>query len=164
MNSLIALIKEKIVSLGIKDKLKQNLLKKIENLEKRIEAKKQKNAKILTNFKEKLSKQMMKGKIAVADVNELMTLVELLEAQSDSVALDADVLAQLKAKVVSLDVKVGLKSNLLKRIGKLENKQALTNALAGVTKDILKKAANGKISDGDAQALINLISQIESVI
>ena len=164
LNELIAGIKEKILSLNIKDKLKQNLLKKIANLEKKIEAKKTKNAKILAKFKERISNQEMKGKIAFADADEIVQLVELLEAQSDSTALDAGVLAQLKAKILSLGIKANIKNDLLKRIAKLENKKMLTNALANLTAGISKKATNGKIADADAQTLINLLGQIENAI
>jgi len=58
LNQLLALIKEKIQSLNAKDKLKQSLLKKIGNLEKKIEKKKEQNSKILTKFKNKITKQI----------------------------------------------------------------------------------------------------------
>ncbi len=164
LSDLITLIKQKIGSLSIASKLEQNLLKKIESLEKKIAAKRQQNAKILANLKAKISKQGMKGKIATGDANAITALIEQLEAQAEDVTLDVDILAQLKNKVVSLNIKASLKNDLLKRVTKLENEQALTNSLANLTKTIQKKATNGKIADADAQMLIDLLGQIENAI
>src|SRR3989344_8191812 len=164
LSELLVLIKEKILTLDIKDKLKQDLLKKVVGLEKKIEVKKQKNAKVLAKFKKKVSNQEVKGKITTADANEIVALVELLGAQSDSVALNADVLVQLKTKIISLNIKASLKNNLFKRVDRLENKQALTAALANLTTMISKKATNGKITDTDAQMLINILAQIENAL
>ena len=164
LNDLLVLIKEKILTLNITDRLKQNLIKKIANLEKKIEAKKIQNAKMLANIKQKISNQQVKGKIASADADGIVALVELLEAQSDTVTLDTSVLSQLKEKILSLPIKANLKNDLLKRVGRLENKLGLIEALANLTTNISKKAANGKIADADAQMLIDLLGQIESVI
>ncbi|MEK7155368.1 MAG: hypothetical protein AAB734_00660 [Patescibacteria group bacterium] len=164
LNELLVIIKGKILALNIKDKLKQNLLKKIDSLEKKIATKKQKNAKILANFKQKILNQALKGKIQMGDASEMTALLEILEAQAEDVALDANVLAPLKEKIVSLNIKASLKNDLLKRVSKLENQHILTNTLANLTKNILKKATNGTIADTDAQMLIDLISQIESAI
>lgn len=162
LSELLTMLKERILPLNIKDKLKQELLKKITSLEKKIELKKQRNAKILAGFKAKISKMEMKGRIASADASELRTLLDLLEAQSDSTALNAEVLVQLKAKIISLNVKTSIKSDLLRRVGKLENKRALTSSLANLTKEITRKAVKGKIPDTDAQMLIDLLGKIES--
>ena len=115
LDELITLIKEKITALSIKDKIKQNLLKQISNLEKKIENKKQKNAKILANLKDKISKQEMKGKINTADAAEITNLLDLLEAQAEDIALDPLVLSNLKAKIQSLNIKANLKNDLLKK-------------------------------------------------
>ena len=53
---------------------------------------------------------------------------------------------------------------MLKRVEKLENKQKLVKALSNLTINITKKGQKGKISDADAQELLNLLGQIESVI
>jgi len=164
LNQLITLIKEKISTLSIKDKLKQNLLKQIANLEKKIENKKQKNIKILANLDKKISKQEMKGKISTADAAEITNLLDLLEAQSENIALDPTILASLKTKIQSLNVKANLKNDLLKRVEKLEKKGVIIKTLSNLSKNIIKKAGNGKIADADAQALIDLLNQIEGVI
>lgn len=164
LNDLIAFVKSKIISFSIKDKLKQNLLKKIDNLEKKIAAKKQKNAKILANFKTKITNQQIKGKIDAASANDITALLELLEAQAEDVVLDIAILTQLKEKIQSLSIKANLKNDLLKRVARLEYKQALTNSLENLTHSISKKALNGKISDTDAQALLDLLTQIENAL
>jgi len=143
---------------------KQNLLKQISNLEKKIENKKEKNAKVLANLKNKISKQEIKGKINAADANEIINLLDILEAQVADILLDPVVLTDLKAKIQSLNIKNNLKNDLLKRVEKLEKKQTLIKTLSNLSKNITKKSEKGKIDDSDAQALIDLLHQIESVI
>jgi len=164
LNELIILIKEKIYTLAIKDKLKQNLLKQILNLEKKIDNKKQKNVKILANLQKKISKQEMKGKINTADATELANLLDILESQAEDISLDSGILTDLKVKIQSLNIKQNLKNDLLKRVGMLEKKQQLVKTLSNLSKSIVKKADKGKIADSDAQALIDLLSQIQGVI
>ena len=143
---------------------KQNLLKQISNLEKKIENKKEKNAKVLANLKNKISKQEIKGKINTADAAEIINLLDILEAQVEDILLDPVVLTDLKAKIQSLNIKNNLKNDLLKRVEKLEKKQTLIKTLSNLSKNITKKSEKGKIDDSDAQALIDLLHQIESVI
>lgn len=148
----------------IKDKLKQNLLKQISNLEKKIENKKQKNVKILANLQKKISTQEMKGKINAADATGITNLLDILEAQSESVALDSSILTDLKVKIQSLTIKQNLKNDLLKRVGALENKQQIIKTLSNLSKKVTQKSGKGKISDVDAQTIIDLLNQIEGVI
>jgi len=164
LSELITLIKEKIYTLNVTDKLKQNLLKKISNLEKKIENKKQKNAKILASLQKKISKQEMKGKINTADATGITNLLDTLEAQAEDIALDSGIITDLKVKIQSLNIKQNFKNDLLKRIGMLENKRQLIKTLSSLSKNIMKKAGKGKIADLDAQALIDLLSQIENII
>ena len=164
LNELLAQLKEKVQGLDIKDKLKKNLLKKIENLEKKIEKKKEKNAKILAKLENKITKQEEKGKLDSADADELLALLEELEAQAENVALDVEVLVALKEKIESLDIKKGLKNNLLKRVEKLENQRVLTKMLGNLSKKIMKKVEKGKIDDADAQELLDLLGQVESAL
>ena len=86
ISDLLTLLKEKIQSLDIKDKLKNNLLKKIENLKKKIE-KKKRNDKSLISIKNKINniinkvvKKGKKGKIADSDVREIVDLLEQIES------------------------------------------------------------------------------------
>lgn len=88
----------------------------------------------------------------------------MLEAQSDDVALDSGVLAELKAKITALNIKQALKKDLLKRIERLENKRALIKNLSNLSKDITKKAKKNKVADVEAQAILDIISNIENVI
>lgn len=164
VSTLIALIKDKVLSLNGKDKLKQSLIKRVESLEKKIEIKKQKNIKVLASFKQKMTNLALKGKIGNADATEIAVLLELLEAQSDTTVLDLTIIAQLREKISNLNIKTAPKSDLMKRVSKLESKQALVNAITNLTRDITKKALNGKISDGDTRALIDILSQIENAI
>ena len=77
---------------------------------------------------------------------------------------DSAILTNLKDKIQSLIVKIVLKNDLLKRVEKLEKKQVLTQTLSNLSKNITKKAGNGKIADEDAQELLDLLAQIERVI
>lgn len=164
LNELIAFLKEKIKALDIKDKLKQNLLKKIGNLEKKIEKKKQRNAKVLAKLKNKINKSEMKGEINTADANSILELLGALEAQAEEVTIDAETLAELKEKIQSFDIKKNLKNDLIKRVERLENKQALVKSLSNLSKDIVKKGEKGKIDNASVQKIISLIGQIENVL
>jgi len=73
-------LKEKIQALDAKDKLKKNLLKKVEKLEKKIEKDKLKNTKILERMKKKITKKEMKGKIEGAQAQELLDLLNQVES------------------------------------------------------------------------------------
>lgn len=106
----------------------------------------------------------MKEKINTADATEIANLLDLLEASAEDITLDPGVLSALKIKISSLDIKKNLKDNLFKRVEKLENKQKLIKALSNLEITIVKKNQNGKMEDEDAQMLLNLLAQIESVI
>ncbi len=164
LDALLAYLKEMILSLGAKEKLKQNLMKRVEAIEKKIEAKKVKNAKVIANLKNKIDALSLKGRIDAADAFEIVALAELLEAQSDTTVIDAEVLNQLKVKFEGLNIKTATKADLLKRITRLENKQALVNSVTRLSNAIERKGLNGKISDVDAQALISALEQLENTI
>jgi hypothetical protein len=164
LNELISLLKTKVSNLNVKDKIKQNIFKQISNLEKKIENKKQKNIKILASLKNKISKQELKGKINTGDTVAITDLLDLLEAQSDSTSLDSTALADLKVKIQSLNIKQNLKNDLLKRVSILQNKQAIIKNLSNLSKNINKKSQKEIIPDMDAQTILDLLNQIESVI
>jgi pimeloyl-ACP methyl ester carboxylesterase len=164
LSELLSLLKQKVQELDIKERLKQQLLKKIDSLEKKIAKKKEKNANILANLERKITKQEMKGKIVAADAAELIALIEELEAQTNTVVLDAEVLAALSDKIKSLDIEKGLKNDLLKRVEKLAKKQMLTKSLSNLANKITKQGARGNIADEDAQALLTLLTQIENAL
>ena len=164
LSALLAALKEIVGGMDIKDKLKKNLLKRIENLEKKIEKKKEENEKTLAKLEKEITKQEAKGKIDTADADELLALLEELEAQAENVALDVEVLVALKEKIESLDIKKGLKNDLLKLVEKLENTQQLTKTLSKLSATILKKGEKGKIDNADVEVLLQLLEQIEQVI
>lgn len=162
LGELLALFKQKVQELDIKEKLKNKFLKQIDKLEKKMEKKKEKNQKILQKLEKKVSKQEMKGKIQAADAVELLALIAELEAQAEDVALDPELRAELKDKIQSLDIKKGLKNDLLKRVAKLERKHALINTLSHLTKKISKQNGKGTIADADARELFDLLNQIKN--
>jgi len=164
LSELIVLLKANVEELDIKNKLKKNILKKIKKLEKKIEKKIKKNTKDIEKFGKKISKEEMKGKIDTASADEILLLLELLEAQAGGVTLDASILAELNEKIQTLDIKKKLKKSLLRRVEKLERKNKLVKDLSRLSKDITKKAKKGKIADEDAQAIIDILDQIENVI
>ena len=164
LTTLLAALKEVINSMNIKDNLKKNLLKKIENLEKKIEKKKERNAKTLAKLEKEITKQEAKGKLDTAGADELLALIEELEMQAESITLDAELLVAFKEKIESLDIKKGLKNNLLKRVEKLENTQQLTKTLSKLSATILKKGEKGKIDDASVQELLELLDQIEKML
>lgn len=164
LEEIIALLKEKINSLNVKDKLKKNLLKRVEQLEKKIEKKKHKNQKILEKLEKKIDKKVEKGKIDGADAEELATLLDELEAQSDEVSLDSETIQELKDKIEATSMPFTLKWLLLNRIDKLEKKTSLTNTLSRITKAVMRKGEKGKIADEDVQEIIDLLEQVESAL
>lgn len=165
LEDLFALLKTKIESLNTKDKLKQNLLKKIGNIEKKIEKKKARNAKILERFKNKISVQELKGKITASDAQSIIEILDYLDTKvEEGVTFESDILGALRAKIQGLTIKQNQKNGLLKRVDGLENKQKVTKALSNATLMIFKKKDNGKLEDSEAQVLLDLLNQIESVI
>ncbi len=164
LDQLIQVVTQKVQLLPITDKLKQNLLKKIANLQDKIEKKKAKNVKILTNLNNKISKQAMKGKIDAANADQITALLDQLEAESDGIALDADILNELVTRIQALNVKDNVKASLVKRVTALQNKRSLITSLTNLTQTITKKVQKGKIPDADAQAIIDLINQITAMI
>ncbi|MEI8174347.1 MAG: hypothetical protein WCG28_00160 [bacterium] len=163
LNEIIAFIKFKISTLNINERIKQNLLKQISNLEKKIENKRLKNIKVLVDIGKKIM-QEIKGKINTADATEITNLLNILEAQADDVVFDPAIFTSLKARIQSFKIKANLKNDLFRRVESLQNNQAIVKALFNLSKNIIKKAEKGKIADFDAQALIILITQVQNMI
>jgi hypothetical protein len=67
-------------------------------------------------------------------------------------------------KIQSLNIKQNLKNDLLKRVSILQNKQAIIKNLSNLSKNINKKSQKEIIPDMDAQTILDLLNQIESVI
>jgi pimeloyl-ACP methyl ester carboxylesterase len=77
---LIANLKTKILSLRVKEKLKEKLLKKIERLEKKIAKQRQIRAtKIIMNLEKKIQKKAQKGRISDTDAESILDLLEEIE-------------------------------------------------------------------------------------
>ncbi len=81
-----------------------------------------------------------------------------------------ELLAILKQKIATMNIKESLKKNLLKKVAALEKRiekkkdKKATKNVSNLTKKIFNKAEKGKISDSDAQELLNLLEQIENAI
>jgi len=164
LNELLELIKEKISALVIKEKPKQNLLKRIASLEKRIEHKKQKNLKILAKLGNKITQEEIRGRINTADAIQIMDLLNLLELQAVEQVIDPTIIAELRSAIKALNIGQNLKNDLMKRLERLEQKQVLIKTLQNLSKDIMNRADKGRITNTDAQAIIDLLKQIESMI
>jgi transcriptional regulator of heat shock response len=102
--------------------------------------------------------------VAQADAAAITDLLDFLEAQAEDTSFDSGVLDSLKVKIQTLTIKQNIKNDLLKRVEKLENKQAIIKNFSNLSKNITKKAQKGVISDADVQIILNLLSQIEGVI
>lgn len=164
LDELIASLRAEVESFNVKDKTKQNLLKEIDRLEKRIQNKAGRNAKIIANLEKNISNKELRGKINAEDANDMTNLLTQLEAGSESAILDPAVLEALKGKIESLDIKKNQKDNLLNRVTRLEREQGLIQTLSNMEAGITRKNQHGRINDTDAQALLDLLTQIEGVI
>lgn len=159
---LLTLLKQKIQGLDIKEKLKEKILRQLDTLEKKLEKKKTKNQKNLQKIEKRLSAQEIKGKIQAVDAAALLILIEEIEIYIETSQPDPNILRTLKDTIQSLDINQSLKSGLLRRIARLEKKQAIINSISRLTKQISSQNGKGVIADTDAQVLFNLINQIEN--
>lgn len=73
-------------------------------------------------------------------------------------------IALLKEEISTIVISDKLKQSLLRKISNLEKKRTLVRVPSNLASSILREAGKNKISDVDAQALIDLLSQIESMI
>jgi len=161
---LIGALRMHIQGLDIKPKLKDNLLKKITKIEQKIEKQTQKKSKILDNLKISISKKASKGKIDSMSAAEITSLLEELEASIATFPLDSALIQDLRTKVSTLVTTAKIKANLLKRVDRLEKMTGLLLSLERLTIMITSKAGQGKISDADAQVLLNLLAEVESAL
>jgi pimeloyl-ACP methyl ester carboxylesterase len=81
-----------------------------------------------------------------------------------------ELIASLKLKIQSLDVKQKLKDKLLKKVEKLEKKiaknklQRASKVVMNLEAKVIKKVGKGKISDADAQDILDLLDAIENAL
>lgn len=81
LEELIALLKQKIQALDAKNKLKKNLLKKVEDIEKKmVKDKKKKAEKAIKIVGKQVSKGAAKAEIDAASAEELLRLLEQIES------------------------------------------------------------------------------------
>lgn len=164
LEGLLLRIREDIAALSVAEKPRKNLNKRVDALERKIEAKKLANTKVLQKFRETIALKEARGRIASADAAAIMDLLVILESQAGTVALDVEVLSVLRSKILSLSIKDSAKSTLLKRVAKLENKERLIHTLANFTDDIVRKVTKGKLTSTDAERLIAILKNIEEVL
>jgi len=85
LEELISILKQKISALNVKEKLKNNLLKKVNNIERKIAKRQQKDPEMLKKFKavsklaNNIAKKGEKGKIQEADTQELLDLLTQID-------------------------------------------------------------------------------------
>lgn len=159
---LLALLKGYIAELSIKNGTKKNLIKKVERLEKKIAVQKDKNKKILTALKKKIEKASTKKKLEGSE--GLLDALTALEMESDEVFLKSEALRELKEAILATAMKDALRKVLLARVARLENKQTLIGFLGKFTHHISLKKERNKISEGDAEKIIELLTEIENTL
>jgi len=111
-----------------------------------------------------ISKKASKGKIDSMSAAEITSLLEELEASIATFPLDSALIQDLRTKVSTLVTTAKIKANLLKRVDRLEKMTGLLLSLERLTIMITSKAGQGKISDADAQVLLNLLAEVESAL
>lgn len=158
---LIATLKTKIQSLDIKPKLKENLLKKVGKIELKIEKQKERKSRVLENLEAAIAKKAAKGKIDTMSAAEITALLEELEASVAVFPLDSVLIQELRGKITNLATTPKIKTNLLKRVDRLEKMTGLLISLERLTAVITTKGVKGKIPDADVQVLLDLLTEIE---
>jgi pimeloyl-ACP methyl ester carboxylesterase len=82
----------------------------------------------------------------------------------------SELIANLKNKVQSLDIKEHLKAKLIKKIERIEKKIAkqknikASKILLNIEKKIIKKGNKGKINESDVNEILDLLDQIEKAL
>ncbi|MEJ0001929.1 MAG: alpha/beta hydrolase [bacterium] len=164
LSELVTLLKNKIKALDISNKLKQNLLKKVDSLVKKIDDKKHKNEKSWNRFRDKFNKFGSKSKLSAANLNDIIDLLDAIDVQSDELNIDQHLLDAIRAKINALSVKKNQRDDLLKRLEGFERKHNLTRKFWDLESKIFAKGGKGKVPDSDAQAISDIIDQISSMI
>lgn len=161
LSELVGALRERITALDIKPKLRENLLKRVANIEKKMQKTAQKNARVLANFEAKLAKLQAKARFAETSFAGITDILDALEAQSSTIPLDPALLADIRTNIVELRLQPKLTANLLVRIDRLAKVQALTRSVANMNAMIDRRAE--KIGE-DAGTLRDLLGEIENII
>ncbi len=164
LTDLLVTLRQEITGLNIQSKLEDKLLKKADAIETKIQKKKDKNVATLQNLEAKIAKKAIKGKINQADADAVLSLLGVLEMQSDIITFPPEALTTLKNSISDLSLPQGQKDALLKRIASLENKGALSRSLSNLSAVITKKGEQGKITDTDVQSLLDLLGLVENAL
>ncbi len=164
VEELINTLKTKIQGLNINPKLKNKLLKRIEHIEKKINKQKQWKSKILENLEAAILKKAEKGRIDSMSASEIIALLDELETSVAVFPLNPLLVQELREKITNLNIVPKVKTNLLKRVNRLEKMAGLLHSLEHLTIVITNKGTQGKIPDTEVQELLNLLMEIENQI
>jgi pimeloyl-ACP methyl ester carboxylesterase len=164
LSDLLSALTAQIQLLSVKDKVKQNLLNKVTNLEKQISNKEQKNVKTIAAFQAKLSKQASKGKIDATTLDDMSALLDAIGAQAESLVIDQTTFDSLRAQIQALSITQNQKNTFLKQLDTLQNNQRMIQSLSVLMNTIVRKNKAGQVSDADTQQLLDLLNQISGII
>ena len=151
-----------ILSANIAAKTKNDLLRRVEKLGKKIEKQKQKNSNTLEKLRAKVVNKGVKNKIDATSVTEVTALVDELLAASGIFPLTPELVTELRLKVEALSVGVNLKNLLVVKMQRLESLASITKSLAKFITAVERKGGRGKIADGEVQEIITMLTQLEN--
>jgi len=161
---LLAELKTLVQNLTSTDKMKNNLLKRIDKLEKKIEKQKVKKSKTLKNLEKQITKKENKGKIDKSSATELIFLINELQTQANIFPLNHEFIAELKSNIESLSVNQGLKNSLLKKAERLLKLSGISQLLQNFIAVVKRKEAKSKLQNEAAQEIFDLLAQLENVL
>jgi hypothetical protein len=164
IDQLLVNLTTEVQNLTIKASLKTQLLNKVANIQKKIDKQRQKQSNVLARLQAQVQKQANKGKIDAATAADINSLLDSLIAQSATVPLDPNLIAQLEGQINSLNIMQSLKNSLLAKVAQLQNLAGITKSLASLTATITKKGAKGQIPDTDVQNILNILDQILGIL
>ncbi len=159
---LIYQLRIRIEGLEVKAKLKTNLLKKLQKIENKLEKQTQKQSNVLDRLEAQINKKADKGKLDLADAAQLTALLDELSDQSGTVPLEQALVDELKTKIGYLVATDKIKDALLKKVLRLEDLSKINRSFEAMIRLISKRGGQGKIPDTDVEALLVLLTKVES--
>lgn len=163
LDELLSNLKINIGTLNVSEKLKRKLLKRVENLEKKLDKKRRHNQLRIDHLESRLDSLVKRGKLVEGDMAEVKTLLTELE-NNDILLVDTEMVGSLLGAIDAMPVKASLKKTLQKRVKVLLKKQGLIRTLDSFIKVINQRGRKGKLIGDDVEEIINLIQQIKNVI
>ncbi len=164
LNELVTFLRPRIEMSDIDMSWKTKLVRAIVNLETRIKEKKEKNAEIVTMLERRISNGEVKNMIETFDADEVLEYLSMFEMRAENTVFLNRELTDLKTKILSLNIRVNVKSSLLKRVEKLEMRQELVEILWDFAKETFDREGNGSVSSNDVRVMINLLDRLKSAL